>query len=276
MVSLNYIGQQFTIYVGLYFMITGLIGGIMQIFIFATVSTYRKTPCTFYFLVAAIHDCGQLIASLAPFVVTAYFNIDIMRISVVWCKLRFFLATSLSAIPLSCACLAAIDQFLLTSQNPRLRQFSNIKIAHRASLCVIIFWWLHGTLWLYYQGMSPITGACYYIDSRFVLYAVIFIFFILCFVHMGIMSLFAFLSYRNVRQTTVLARQNIDQQMILMVCLQVLMTLIGLAPYGINITYTFVTKDIVKSSDRRLQESLVSTITYIFCFLVYGVSSIVN
>ncbi|CAF1455627.1 unnamed protein product [Rotaria magnacalcarata] len=131
MASLPYIGQQFTLYVGLYFLITGLTGSIMLIFIFISVFSYRRTPCTFYFIIATVHDCGQLIARLAPYVVSAYLNIDITRISASWCKLRFFFATSLGAIPLTCACLATIDQFLVTSQNVRFRQWSSIKIAYR-------------------------------------------------------------------------------------------------------------------------------------------------
>lgn len=271
MASWAYIGQQFTLYVGLYFLITGLAGSIMQIIIYMTVATYRKTPCTFYFLIATIFDCDQLIASLGPYVVAAFFNIDLTRISVSWCKLRFFFATSFSAIPLSCACLATIDQFLVTSQNAGFRQWSNMTIARRASLCVIITWWIHGSLWLYFQDMSPITGVCVYIDTKFLIYAIIFIFFVLCFVHMIIMSTFSILAYQNVRKTTALARQNIDRQMVIMVSLQVLLTLIGLGPYGIYVAYTFVTIHISKSNDRKAQEALVATITYILCFLAYGV-----
>ncbi|CAF4927393.1 unnamed protein product [Rotaria sp. Silwood1] len=150
------------LYVGLFVVIMGLIGSVMQVFILMTVSYYRKTPCTFYFIIAAVHECGQFITAFGPLVIAAYLDIDITRISVVWCKLRFFFLASFCAIPLTCACLATIDQYLITSHHVWYRQWSNIKTAHRASLAIVIIWWLHGTLWLYYQDMSPTTGVCIY------------------------------------------------------------------------------------------------------------------
>ncbi|CAF2112096.1 unnamed protein product [Rotaria magnacalcarata] len=271
MTSLPYIGQQFTLYVGLYFLITGLTGSIMLIFIFISVFSYRRTPCTFYFIIATVHDCGQLIARLAPYVVSAYLNIDITRISASWCKLRFFFATSLGAIPLTCACLATIDQFLVTSQNVRFRQWSSIKIAYRVCSFFIIIWWLHGALWLYYQNISPITGTCVYLNSNFHVYAIIFVFSMLCFIHIIIMATFACLAYRNIHKTATLSRQNVDRQMTMMVCIQVFLIVIGLSPYGIDIAHIFATSNIQKSDDRKAKEAWAATITYILCFLAYGV-----
>ncbi|CAF3654258.1 unnamed protein product [Rotaria sp. Silwood1] len=162
MSSLVFINRLIMLYVGLFVVIMGLIGSVMQVFILMTVSYYRKTPCTFYFIIAAVHECGQFITAFGPLVIAAYLDIDITRISVVWCKLRFFFLASFCAIPLTCACLATIDQYLITSHHVWYRQWSNIKTAHRASLAIVIIWWLHGTLWLYYQDMSPTTGVCIY------------------------------------------------------------------------------------------------------------------
>ncbi|CAF3017862.1 unnamed protein product, partial [Rotaria sp. Silwood2] len=219
----------------------GLMGSVMQVFILTTVSYYRKTPCTFYFIIAAIHECGQFITAFGPLVVAAYLDIDITRISVVWCKLRFFFLASFCAIPLTCACLATIDQFLTTSQHVWFRQWSNIKIAYRASLAIVIIWWLHGTLWLYYQDMSSIIGVCIYRSNAFFAYTIFFICIILCVVHILIMMTFGFLAYRNIRRTTVLLRRHADRQLTIIVFIQILLTLIGITPYGIDSAYGLIT-----------------------------------
>ena len=272
MISFITVGQWFTIYVGLFIFITGIVGSTLQMFIFITTTTYRKTPCTFYLFVAAVHDFGQLISSLAPYVITAYLNIDINRISISWCKLRFFLASSFGAIPLSCACLATIDQFLITCRSDRFRQWSTMKLAHRASLCIVIVWWLHGTLWIFLRDVPvPTTALCVYTNTTFFLYATIFIFLHLCALHTLIMIIFAVLCYRNIRRTTALARRNFDRQLIIMVYMQAILTFIGLTPYGVFVGYMFITADVLKTTDRRSKEMLANAITYTFAFITYGV-----
>ena len=272
MASLDYIGQQFAAFTGLLIFLTGLLGSILQMIIFITTSTYRRTPCVFYFFIAALHDCGQLFVSLGPYVVTSFLGLDINRISFTWCRIRFFLTTAFSAIPLSCVCLATIDQFLGTCATVRLRRWSSMKVARWTSFCVMVFWWVHGALWIFFRELSPVTQSCVYNSRPFIVYNIFFIFFILATLHVTIMLIFACLCYRNIRKTVNSARLQIDRQMIRMVYTQAALTLIGLTPYGIFAGYLLITIDVSKPKDRTNMELFVYTITYTLCFLTYGVS----
>ena len=146
MTSLIVINQLIVLYLGLFFFILGIFGSILQVFILTTVRYYRTTPCTFYFIIAAVHECGVFLTGIGPLIVGAALNIDLARTSIVWRKLRYFFITSFCAISTYCACLATINQFLITSQHIRFRQLSNMKNAHRASQCAAIIWWAHGTI----------------------------------------------------------------------------------------------------------------------------------
>ncbi|CAF4972516.1 unnamed protein product [Rotaria sp. Silwood1] len=270
MTSLIFVNRLFTLNFGLFIVIMGFLGSIMQVFILTTVPDYRKTPCTFYFIIAAIHECGQFITAYIPRVVAAFLNIDLTRISVVWCKLRYVCLATFSAIPLTCECLATIDQYLVTSQKVRHRQLSNMKNAYRASLSAVIIWWLHGTLWLYFQEMSPITGVCIYTNTASFIYTVAFICIILCGMHIAIMIIFGILAYRNIKKTTALARLHADRQLTIIVFTQVLLTFVDLIPYTVYSVYALITIDIQKNVDQIAKEALAANITYFFGSVTYG------
>ncbi|CAF4226857.1 unnamed protein product, partial [Rotaria sordida] len=102
---------------------------------------YRTTPCTFYFLIGTVHDLLLILIVLGLRLVTVGFGIDLTRMSVVWCKARYYFFCTWAGILLTCQCLATLDQFLVTSKNARLRRLSTIKGAHRAVVVTLIVWW---------------------------------------------------------------------------------------------------------------------------------------
>lgn len=272
MMSLILINRYVVVYMGLVLLIMGLFGSIMLTCIFISVPFYRKTPCTFYFIIASIHDCGQLITALGPLIFASGLDIDMTLDSVVWCKLRYFFASSFAATSATCVCLTIIDQYVNTSHNLRVRLWSNIKNAQRVSLYVIIIWWLHGTLWFYFQDKSPITNTCVFRVYAFFVYSVFFMCIMLCLIPTVIMGTFGILTYRNIRTALILVRHRVDRHLIMMVFNQVLLTLIGLSPYSIHGIYSVITIDAEKSADRKAIESLTCSIAYLFGSLTYGVS----
>ncbi|CAF4142313.1 unnamed protein product, partial [Rotaria magnacalcarata] len=248
----------------------GIIGSSMQVFIFMTVSYYRKTPCTFYFLIAAIHEFGLFITAICPYVIAAGLDVDLTRVSIVWCKLRYFLAAGFGAVSTTCACLAVIDQFLITSQHAHFRQKSTMKIAYRTSLLAVIIWWLHSCLWLYFQDMSPKQGTCIYRTKAFFTYTTLLFCIGICIIPILTTATFGILTYRNIKNIIVLTRFHIDRQFTIIVFSQVLLSLIGLGPYGIYLIYLITTNNIKKNADRTIKESLVANIAYLFCSVAYG------
>lgn len=265
------IAQRFNIYVNPVLLIIGLTGSIILIIIFNKMSGYRKIPTTYYFFVASIHDLGELLVGLVPNILVAILEIDFSRQSLFWCKIRFFLSSSLSAIPLSCISLAIVDQYLTTSRSARVRQFSSIRVARRASIFIIIVWWLNGSFWIFYRDIIPETGACSYTKLVFPIYSVIFIFGLLVGLHTIIMVTFSILTYQNLQKTIILCRKRVDRQMLRIVLSQAILVILGLVPYGIWVSYMFLTNSTVKDNNRRMTESFVTSITYTLGHIIYAV-----
>jgi hypothetical protein len=88
-ISLKFALQQVTIYLGLFILISGLVGSILNIIIFTTLNAFRQTTCAFYLTFAAIVGIGQMITSLFVRILSDGFSIDPRGIS--WfCKIYFF------------------------------------------------------------------------------------------------------------------------------------------------------------------------------------------
>jgi hypothetical protein len=189
-----YIVQQVALYGGLFLIVTGVIGNGINIFIFSSVRNYRRTPCTFYFLIASIYNIAYITINLISGVVSVGSGFDLTRISTSWCKIREYSIFTLCLIPVSCSCFAAIDQYFATSQNANLRRFNNIKWAHRIVFIVSIIWFLHGIPYLLFYNISPITTTCVNINIIFVIYTPIYIIVLLSTVPVVVMVLFAYLT----------------------------------------------------------------------------------
>ncbi|CAF3636128.1 unnamed protein product [Rotaria socialis] len=258
------------IYFGSFSIIVGLFGTVMQAFILMADRYYRQTPCTFYFIVAAIHEFGIFTTAYGQLVASALIRTDLGQLSIVWCKLRYFFITSCCAMSSSCLCMATIDQFFITSQNARIRQLSSIKNAYRVCLSFAIIWWLQGTLWIYSQNISPITGVCVRRSYNFAFYGIFFSCVVLCGLPCLIMTIFGLLAYRNIGKTIFLSRLGIDRQLVIVVFIQVVLTLVGLAPYGINRVFLLITLNFQKTADEEVKETLANNITYLFSAVAYG------
>jgi hypothetical protein len=144
--SLIYIGQQITIYGGYFFLLAGLVGNGVNVFVFSSVRTYRTTSCTFYFLVCSIDNIIYIMINLIYRIVTIGYGIDLTHTSIIWCKVRHFFTSTPPLISFTCSCLAVIDQFLVTSQSVYLRSCSNMKLAYRILFIMIIISCFHGSL----------------------------------------------------------------------------------------------------------------------------------
>ena len=119
--SLIYVGQQVTIYAGFFFLFTGVFGNCMNMLIFSSERRYRKTPCTFYFLIESIFNNLYVIINMTSRISGIGYGVDSGNTSVIWCKVRQFLIVTFAVVSLYCSCLASIDQFLVTSRDIRLR-----------------------------------------------------------------------------------------------------------------------------------------------------------
>jgi hypothetical protein len=167
--------------------------------------------------------------------------------------------------------LAVIDQYLVTSKSANVRRCSKIQWAHRIAIIVIIIWCLHGIPILLFYDVSLIDKTCENNNADFAIYSLIYLLGIICAIPVSIMIIFGWLTYRNIRQTIVLAELQADRQLIRMTLTQVILVVISLLPYGIYNTYILITNNIIKDSDRQLKEYFAFTIFSMVTYLYYVV-----
>ena len=150
MSSLRSIAISYAKYFGIPALSIGVIGDVLNIFIFASVRTYRQTPSTFYLLGAVIANFIHLSIAITTRIGSVAFDSDLTRSSLAWCKMRQYIIATYPPLGLTCESLAAIDQFLVTSRQAHLRQWSNMKNAYRLVAVWVIIWHIHSIPFLIY------------------------------------------------------------------------------------------------------------------------------
>jgi hypothetical protein len=236
----NLTSIQVTIYLGIPLLITGIIGGILNIIVFLSLKTFRKNSCAFYLTIMSIVNIGNLITGLLSRIMISGFNMDWTQSSIFYCKFRPYCLQSCTSISFTCMCLATIDQFLSTCSNPRWQRWSNIKIAHRLTIIFIILWLLHGIpFWIYYNQIKVFsTGkhTCIITNQIFQVYVIgIQTIGFYGFLTVIINTLFGLLAYRNIRDLTYrtipLVRRELDKQLTKIVLIQAVYNFIATIPY---------------------------------------------
>jgi hypothetical protein len=265
------ISQQITIYVGIFLVVSGLIGNGINILVFSTFRNYRTTPCTFYFLSASIFNFLYIATTLIPRIVSVGFGIDLSKTSTSWCKIRQYCIVTTVIISVTFSCLATIDQFFVTSRSANVRRFSSIKWAHRLVFIFIIVWFLHGTPVLISYQISPITMICLNTNHASAIYSTIFFLVLICAIPVTIMVIFGYLTYHNMHSRRVLAEQQADRQLVKMTLIQVALDVICVAPYGILIAYSLITSGVSKDTNRQIIESFIGNMINIIFYFYYAV-----
>ena len=87
------------------------------------------------------------------------------------------------------------------------------------------------------------------------------------------MSVFGSLTYRNIRQTTVLAENHADRQLVKMTFLDIILSFFCSAPLAIYHIYNIITSEMVKDQDRLLKEYFAYVIISTEITLYYAVCS---
>lgn len=141
-------------------------------------------------------------------------------------------------------CLATLDQYLATCSHRRYQQLSNIQIAHRLSLVMILFWILHAIPCMFYFNLIEQSTShqivCVSINSTFQIYhAYVYIISLSRVIPVTMTILFGSLAYRNTQQLThrtlPLVRRQLDKQLTIMVLVKVIHNFFVTIPYIIVI-----------------------------------------
>ncbi|CAF1117023.1 unnamed protein product [Adineta steineri] len=272
--SLNFATSQTYIYMGVPFIIGGVIGGLLNIIIFLSLQIYRQSSSAFYLTVVSIINIGQLLTGLLSYVLVNIVGIDWIESSVFLCKLRYTAFQACGIISPTCLCLVTIDQFLAISTRLRWQQWSNIKIAHRLSFASIIFWLLYGIPYLFYYNptVSPITKitSCIITNAVYSKYNTT--------VHVPVFMfafpfwitiIFGSLAYRNVRdlahRTIPLVRRRHEIQLTVMVLVQIIFNAFATTPVFITrivVSNVSFSNDPITAAQIRFAIALTTCIYY--------------
>ena len=222
--------KEIALYVGFFFFITGLIGGLLVLIVFLSLNTFRQSSCAFYLIIMSFVNTIHLFFGLLTYIMINGFAINWTAMSVFYCKFRPFYVQISVLLSFTCMCMAVIDQFLATCSNPRWHRWNNIKFARYIVIGSTIVWILHSIpCFMYYNiTVSSITGriTCDVTNPIFLRYNNAFYLpFLTASIPIITMIIFGCLAYRNVQQlayrTVPLVRRELDKQLTKMVLVQV-------------------------------------------------------
>ncbi|CAF0968233.1 unnamed protein product [Adineta ricciae] len=173
-------------------------------------------------------------------------------------------------------CLAVIDQYLVTYTCPRWQRWANIKVAHRMTILVSIFWAAHAVLFfIYIRDLSPTNAAiCSSFDPMFARYETYGVYLTISNLFPLVAVLFGILAYRNARTLTTRAnpmvRRELDKQLTVMVLVEISVYMCTFIPF--TITSGFLSLITIDDPVVLAQLNLVNAVVLTWNILSYGSS----
>jgi hypothetical protein len=197
-------------------LIIGVISTLSIILIFTSLRAFRGNQCAFYLTIESITDLGLILFFFPPHIAYHFQGQNFARQSLVWCKLTLMCSYGFGLCSLYIICSMALDQYLSTNHRYSWRQMSTLKLAHRLTLAIISFAWLHSTLFPIFADIRALGCSIYHPIVKF--YFAFFYYPIMSGVLPLILSTtFSLLAYRNVRRLvrrqTAAVRRRLDHQM---------------------------------------------------------------
>ncbi|CAF3083063.1 unnamed protein product [Rotaria sp. Silwood2] len=273
------ISQTFMTYSGFLFLFLGVIGNMINIIVLHKLRLFRGHPSVFYFTIESIGNLAQLIINYPTRIMSNGFGIDLTNISREFCKIRAFLAPTVTLIPAYTICLACFDQFLSTHYNPFFKQKSSIRLAKYLAFTLIIVLFLHGIPFILFFDLPP-SMTCKNYNARFgQYYSFVYYPIVVGILPMTIASLFSFLAFRNVRhlvrQQLRITRRRLDQQLTAMVLARAICLGLLMLPYTTYRIYILnVTVDKSQLVLSAINNTLIESVTVTFLYINFAVSYI--
>ncbi|CAF1468050.1 unnamed protein product [Adineta steineri] len=133
---LDHISTQFNRYFSILIFLFGTIGNLLNCLVLSRPSL-RSNPCTFYFLISSIANIISITSGLPSRILSGW-NMDITSTNAFLCKFRAFIMFVSRSIAFWLVAFAAIDRWLLSSNQRQRRQFSSLKNAQQGTIAIII------------------------------------------------------------------------------------------------------------------------------------------
>lgn len=136
MEKLTETGVHFVRYISLFILFFGILGNVLNICVLLQRSL-RSNPCIFLFVTSSIANLTSILSGLIPRILSTW-HLDLTETNDVLCRLRAFILFSSRTIALGLIMLAAIERWIISSNNIQYRQISSLKNAQKSSLVITI------------------------------------------------------------------------------------------------------------------------------------------
>lgn len=281
--TIDWFTKKITLYIPFVILILGNFGCLLNLITF-TNKKLRRNSCGWYFLMSTIFDFAYLNFGLISKLASDHYGSMLENKSSAYCKIRVFLTWTLPCISTSYLILATLDRCLATSKRPRLRLFSQVKMAYRITGVPILLYSLTGAHQLYYFDLRPNCSAKLGSYSQFLsLYSILWT----NLIPQSIMLVSAFVIQYHVRASRRrIASQSehqlqqshnrTDSQMITIVLVQVFISLALLSMRTVYYSYIVLSKNLFKSPERIALETLFWQISSFLMYINHSKSFFVN
>ncbi|CAF2852679.1 unnamed protein product [Rotaria sp. Silwood2] len=270
----NELISSITIYLDLPIFICGTLGNLLNI---RLLWRTRQNSCAFIFLALSFINCIVLFYGLFIKILSVGFYLDWSSENLIWCKARAFFGQASFLISLTCTCLASIDRFLVSCRQEKYRKLSRLSIAIWAVILSTIFWLALFIPFAVHAELvkSAFTGlfSCTYVGSQaFVTYQTYFAFP----VYYGllpsiILTITGLLTYRNANKLQIgRQRQLVQKQLTKMMLIQIPIILFSTLPYVIFTEYLMSTATMVKSTNKKTVELIITNIVSATCYITFA------
>lgn len=233
-------------YAGIITSTTGIIGSLLNMFMFTNLKFFRSNRCVFYLTIESISNIIYQIFTMISTILRSFYGNNALAYSLIWCRLIYILSQSCGLTTYSMICCAAGDQFFSTNYRLNLRQMCTVKLAWYLIFIITPIWLIHSIVFACFVNIVPLLG-CIISNPIMVRYATFFVYPILAgLLPVTIASLFSLMAFRDVRRIVrrqiPIVRRRFDRQITAMVLVRVVFFVFTALPlslyriYAVNVT----------------------------------------
>jgi hypothetical protein len=209
--TIQIITYEMTYYGPIILLIIGTIGCLCNFLTF-TSRKLRQNSCAFYFLCSTLFELLSITFGLISRLAADHFDSNLQNTSRFYCKFRAYFVSTIPLIATYFVLLSAIDRSMSSSIHARLRSFSQIKIAYRSAIIVIIIGLISCSHILISYDLRP---KCATLRGAYAIFDGMFVVFWLGVIPHVLMLIFGFITLMNIRrtrQTRYIKQQRNDQR----------------------------------------------------------------
>lgn len=253
--------------------ICGIIGNLMNLIAFVKLPQFNAETTSIFLLTSHSGSLFTLLTGLLPQLVYSFTGHDPLVKYVILCKLRWFLGIGTATVAIHALCFAIFNQYLVTTQSVRCRQWMTRPRA--IILCVLVYLYcavLVSPNLVYYThvinvmnqttcDVTNLTVAVYNVYYSVIIYTAIPIF---------TLTLLSLLTWKNLRNRSNQRHSSLKRAVARMLFAQILIVLIAAVAFCTRRIYILYTAGFRKDSISIAQDRVITNVSTLFGFSIHG------